>query len=80
MAAAYRVPHVEIVEEITEERIIAAMIFIADMIEEHGPVLLPYFDRLERELVDLRRRNNPLDRVRQFAAVHTIDGGLKAIR
>jgi hypothetical protein len=47
----------------------------ARLVELHGEEFLPYFEYMEREVAEMRRKSAVLDRARQFsAALHT--GGL----
>ena len=68
-------------DDIDEIRLERALTLTAFLVVKHGPVLAPIFDRLERELLDLRaRQRDPMDRARRYLMAHTIETPLKAIR
>lgn len=50
---------------ITEERLLAAIALVSEVIVLHGPVYAPILDRLERELEVLQRGNDPTTRARR---------------
>ena len=67
-------------EPVEERHIEAGMKFAAYVVVRYGDVYAPLFERLERDLEDLRRRRSPADRARMLLAAQTLDGGVKAIR
>ena len=64
---------------VTEKRIVDAMKILAHIMTSRpdGDVFSPIFERLERELDDMRRRKAPVDRARKFLEAHTIDASTK---
>lgn len=72
-----RAPHVTI----TEERLERALAYAAFVVTRYGAVYAPLFDRLERELVEYRRKHDSVeDRTKRLLGHHTREGALKAIR
>jgi hypothetical protein len=74
---------------ITEAHLMAALILLAQIMEEHGDVYAPLFERLEAELIEMRRQrgNTPADRAKRLLEAYaegvdayTLAGGTKAIR
>jgi len=60
-------------ESITEERLERALDYLAYIIERHGSVYMPIYERLERELFELRRRNRAIEeRAARFRAENDI--------
>ncbi|WP_414470866.1 hypothetical protein [Microvirga sp. M2] len=55
-------------EPVTEERLERALVYVAYVMERHGGVYLPIFERLEKELANLRSKNAALDRARKLLA------------
>lgn len=53
--------------EALEARIVKALGTVALLVVE-DPIYIPVFERLERELADIRSRNDAIDRARQFLA------------
>ena len=64
--------------EVTEERLERGVAMAAWIVARHGPVYAPIFERLERELAELRAREDPVARARRYLAAHSFEG-LKAI-
>ena len=60
------------------ERIERELALAAAIVIEHGPVYVPYLDRLEREL-DLARKTDPTLRARRILETYTQDDGSNAI-
>lgn len=67
-------------EAITVARVERALVFAAYVLEKYGDRYAPILERLERELEELRRQENPRDRARRILETYTRDGGVKAIR
>lgn len=59
--------------ELTEARLERALMAVAWLITRHGAVYAPIFERLEQELIAMRRSSNPIDRARQYLAANTIE-------
>jgi len=60
-------------EPITEERLERALDYLAYIIKRHGSVYMPIFERLERELFELRRRNRAIEeRATRYMAANNI--------
>lgn len=53
--------------EVLEARIVKALGKVALLVVE-DPIYIPVFERLERELADIRSRNDAIERARQFLA------------
>ncbi len=66
-------------DEVTEECLERALVFLAYLVTRKGPGLVPIFERLEHELEDIRKRRGAVDRARLLLESYTVDGGLKAI-
>lgn len=49
----------------TEEWLIIAIGLISEVIVEHGAKYGPWLDRLERELADIKRHDDPVSRARR---------------
>lgn len=52
----------------TEEWLIGAIGVISEVIVEHGTKYAPWLDRLERELAEIKRQDDPLSRARRHLA------------
>lgn len=48
----------------TEEWLVGAIELISEVIVEHGAKYGPWLDRLERELADIKRHDDPISRAR----------------
>lgn len=68
------------IEPISEERIEGALRIVAYIIDLHGEVYLPIFERLENELIAARKRRAPAERARRLLESYTISGDVRAIR
>lgn len=53
---------------VTEERLIGAIELVSEVILLHGAKFAPILDRLERDLAELRRYEDPVSRARQHLA------------
>ncbi|MGJ8598076.1 hypothetical protein [Sulfitobacter sp.] len=53
--------------DVLEARIVKALGTVALLVVE-DPTFIPVFERLERELADIRSRNEAIERARQFLA------------
>ena len=56
-----------------------ALALAAYIVLRHGPVYVPYIDRLEDEL-EAARRNDPAERAKRILATYTVEGGRNAMR
>jgi hypothetical protein len=65
---------------ITVVRLERALVFTAHVVEKYGDRYAPILERLDRELGELRRQENPRERARRILETYTRDGGAKAIR
>jgi hypothetical protein len=62
-------------EPITEERLERALDLLAFIIKRDGPVYMPIFNRLERELIEFRRCNQSIEeRAKRLLKGSTIEG------
>jgi hypothetical protein len=52
----------------TEEWLIGAIALISEVIVEHGPQYAPWLDRLEHELAELKRYEDPVSRAQRHLA------------
>lgn len=66
-------------DDISLERLERALVAMAYIVVRHGPAYAPILDRLEREVEDRRRRDEPVSRARRLLAAYTVDGGSNAI-
>jgi hypothetical protein len=55
-------------QRFTEEWLINAIGVISEVIIEHGEKYAPWLDRLERELAELKRYDDPVSRARRHLA------------
>ncbi|KEJ88593.1 hypothetical protein [Sulfitobacter donghicola] len=53
--------------EVLEARIVKALGTVALLVVE-DPIYIPVFERLERELADIKSRNDAIERAREFLA------------
>ncbi|WP_029659567.1 MULTISPECIES: hypothetical protein [unclassified Afipia] len=58
---------------ITEGELERALILRAYFIEQDGPVYVPLFEKLEKELADKRRDKAVLNRARKLRETYTIE-------
>ncbi len=72
--------------EVTEERLERALMNMAYIITLHGEVYAPLFDRIERELLEMRQKTTATERARRLLEMQTVSvqsvangGGVKAI-
>jgi hypothetical protein len=66
-------------QPLTIERLERVLVLCAYAIELDGPVHMPAYEAIERELQKMRDRKTVRDRARNLIASHTLDGGRKAI-
>jgi hypothetical protein len=66
-------------EPITMERLERALAVAAYMITLHGPIAVPLFERLEREIVGMRSRDDAIGRAKRLLESYNVAGGVKAI-
>jgi len=64
---------------VTIEELEEVIAFAAFVVLRYGEVYAPLLDRLESELIAMRRAQAPRDRARQILETYTRDGGAKAI-
>jgi hypothetical protein len=50
---------------ITEQRLLGAIAIVSEVIIKHGVKYAPLLDRLERELADLKKADDPVSRARR---------------
>lgn len=50
-----------------EQRVERALITAARIVDMHGDVYVPIFERLERELLEIRRKGSAAERARMIA-------------
>jgi hypothetical protein len=55
-------------DHFTEEWLIGAIAIVSEVILEHGVKYAPLLDRLERELAELKRYDDPISRARRHLA------------
>ena len=55
-------------QPITIERVERALMTVAYIVARHGPVYAPIFERLERELAELRAKGDPVERAKLYLA------------
>lgn len=67
-------------QPVTLERLERALVLAAYIVTRHGEVYSPIFERLERELVDMKARSDVRSRANRVLEAYTIDGAVKAIR
>lgn len=65
--------------EVTLERLRAALVLAAYVVARHGDVYAPILDRLEKEYKEAEAKGRPIDRARRILEAYTFDGGRKAI-
>lgn len=53
---------------ITEQRLLDAITIVSEVIVKYGVKYAPLLDRLERELADLRKVDDPLSRAKRHLA------------
>lgn len=59
--------------EVTVERLERGLMIAAYVVARHGAVYAPLFDRLERDLAELRTREDPVARARHHLKTHSMD-------
>lgn len=64
---------------ITLERLRAALVTMAYIVQRHGEVYAPLLIKLENAYEEELQRESPLDRARRILETHTLDGDRKAI-
>lgn len=67
-------------DAITDERLERAFVFAAHLVSVYGEKVVPFFERLETEIIERRRRPDPMERARRLLEAHTLDVTRKAIR
>lgn len=55
-------------QSFTEEWLVGAIGVISEVIVEHGVKYAPWLDRLERELAEIKRHDDPVSRARRHLA------------
>jgi hypothetical protein len=55
-------------EPLTIERLERALLFCARLVEADGPILIPLFESLERDLAAMRRDQDAMARARAMVA------------
>jgi hypothetical protein len=69
------VPH----QPVTIERLERALAVVAYMMERDGPVLVPIFEKLERELAKMKSDQDAIGRARQLLESYGGAAGVKAL-
>jgi hypothetical protein len=57
-------------EPVTIERLERALLFCARLVEADGPILIPLFESLERDLAAMRRDQDAMARARAMVAIN----------
>lgn len=55
-------------DHISEQRLLGAIEVVCEIILKHGVKYAPLLDRLERELVEFKRIDDPINRARRHLA------------
>lgn len=66
-------------QPVTLERLDQALVRVAFLMELHGPVLAPIFERLEREADTMRSHQDAAGRAKRLLDSYRVAGGVKAI-
>jgi len=66
-------------EPVTLARLERALVTAAYIVLRHGPAYAPILERLENEVAEFKRREDPIERARRLIDAYTVDGGRKAI-
>lgn len=66
-------------EPVTIERLERGLATLAQLVMIHGEILVPLFEKLERELEAMRGMQDTVARARKLAESYKVAGGLKAI-
>jgi hypothetical protein len=69
------VPH----QPVTLERLERGLLVAASLMELHGPVMAPIFEKLEREAEAMRSSRDAAARARRLLEAHRIAGGPKPV-
>jgi hypothetical protein len=69
------VPH----QPVTLERLERGLVVAALLMELHGPVIAPIFEKLEREAEAMRSSQDAAGRARRLLEAHRIAGGVKPV-
>jgi hypothetical protein len=59
---------------ITVERLEAALAIVARAVVLDGPIYAPLFDRLEREIAEVRAQDDVVSRAERYLAAHAAAG------
>jgi len=66
-------------QPLTIERLERALVVAAHLMERHGALVVPIFERLERELAKMKSDQDAIDRAKQLLKSYRTAGGVKAI-
>ena len=66
-------------EPVTLELLERGLATLAQLVMIHGEILVPLFEKLERELEAMRRMRDTVARARKLAESYKVAGGLKAM-
>jgi len=69
------VPH----QPLTIERLERALVVAAQLMERHGPLMVPIFEKLERELAKVKSDQDAIGRAKKLLESYEMAGGVKAI-
>ena len=67
-------------EAVTIERLERGLAFAAYLVVQDGPVAIPLFERLERELETMRARQDTVGRAQRLLESYMDRGGVNLIR
>ena len=77
----FRMPAKDLSDQVvTLERLDHALTMASYVLNNYGPAFIPIFERIEREIEIMRRREDASSRAARILVRHTINGGPKAIR
>jgi hypothetical protein len=66
-------------QPVTLQRLERGLVVAAYLMELHGPVLAPIFEKLEREAEAMRSSQDAAGRARRLLESYGVAGGVKAI-
>ena len=66
-------------QPVTLERLEPGLLVAARLMELHGPVMAPIFEKLEREAEAMRSSQEAAGRARRLLEAHRITGGVKPV-
>lgn len=66
-------------QPVTLQRIERGLVVAAYLMELHGPVIAPIFEKLERAAVAMRSSQDAAGRAKQLLDTYRTAGGMKAI-